>query len=65
MNRENRLGNFFYCPNWQPNKAGLGFGDYWQIRVSSFFDLEIGERIYIDKDEFYNPTPIFLIKTQR
>ena len=25
------------------------------------FDLGISKRIYIEKDEFYNPTPMFLI----
>ena len=26
-----------------------------------FFDLGISKRIYTEKDEFYNPTPMFLI----
>lgn len=30
-----------------------------------YTDMEIGKRIYIETDEFYNPTPIFLIKAQR
>lgn len=46
-------------PAWDLDILGkIGFRHF-------YIDLEIGERIYIDKDEFYNPTPIFLIKTQR
>ena len=39
-----------------------------RIGVEEFsFDLGISKRIYIEKDEFYNPTPMFLIfaKKQR
>ena len=33
-----------------------------RIGVEEFsFDLGISKRIYTEKDEFYNPTPMFLI----
>lgn len=28
-------------------------------------DLDMGRRIYIEKDEFYNPTPLFMIRAQK
>ena len=27
--------------------------------------LEIGKEIYLEKDQFYNPTPLFLIKARK
>jgi hypothetical protein len=26
-------------------------------------DLGISSRIYLEKDEFYNPTPLFMLRT--
>ena len=28
-------------------------------------DLGISSRIYLEKDEFYNPTPMFMLKTEK
>ena len=28
-------------------------------------DLGIGKQIYVEKDEFYNPTPIFMIRARK
>lgn len=40
----------------------------WDLSVLSqtdmrefYIDLDMGKRIYVEKDEFYNPTPLFLI----
>lgn len=42
-------------PAWDLEVLGkLGFQKF-------SIDLGIGERIYVEKDEFYNPTPIFMI----
>lgn len=42
-------------PSW--DLAALG-----KTGIASFqIDLEIGKKIYLEKDEFYNPTPLFLI----
>ena len=45
----------FLRPAWDLETLG-------RIGVEEFsFDLGISKRIYIEKDEFYNPTPMFLI----
>lgn len=42
-------------PSW--DLAALG-----KTGITSFqIDLEIGKKIYIEKDEFYNPAPLFLL----
>ena len=28
-------------------------------------DLGISSRIYLEKDEFYNPTPMFMLRTRK
>ena len=37
----------------------LGSMDLKDFRV----DLGISSRIYLEKDEFYNPTPLFMLRT--
>ncbi len=33
-----------------------------QLGMREFaLDLDMGKRIYVEKDEFYNPTPLFMI----
>ena len=45
----------FLRPAWDLETLG-------RMGVEEFsFDLGISKRIYIEKDEFYNPTPMFLI----
>ena len=42
-------------PAWDVETLGqMGFEEL-------FIDLGISRRIYLEKDEFYNPTPIFMI----
>ena len=42
-------------PAWDVETLGqMGFEEF-------FIDLGISRRIYLEKDEFYNPTPIFMI----
>ena len=37
-----------------------------QIGMREFaLDLDMGKRIYVEKDEFYNPTPIFMISAKK
>ena len=44
-------------PAWDLNVLGkAGFSKFG-------IDLEISSRIYIEKDEFYNPTPLFMLRT--
>ena len=46
-------------PAWDLNVLGkAGFSKFG-------IDLEISSRIYIEKDEFYNPTPLFMLCSRK
>ncbi len=59
-------------------KEGLSVSYYrrpdWDIQVLKYagidgknitVDTEVGKRIYIHKDELYNPTPIFILAAKK
>ena len=46
-------------PAWDLNVLGkAGFSKFG-------IDLEISSRIYVEKDEFYNPTPLFMLCSRK
>ena len=49
----------FVRPAWDMDVLG-------QMGMERFsVDLGISKRIYIEKDEFYNPTPMFMLCAQK
>lgn len=49
----------FVRPAWDLGMLG-------QLGMEKFsIDLGIGRRVYVEKDEFYNPTPMFVIRAEK